>query len=171
VSCIWPTALPDPKIVRLRLDPNDPFRVVEQSDWFSADLQGPNGVQRSGRTLYVSNTGFGGLAEIRTVEIGADGAAGESRQLLSFIGLPDDFSLVGEHLLVANFLSGQIMLYSPSGELLASTGELGFSSPSQVRLAQPPLFAASDILVTEKGVLGDNTSPIGNVLSVFRRRE
>lgn len=163
------TALPDPKIVRLRLDPNDPLRVVEQSDWFDSNLLGPNGVQRSGRRLYVSNTGFGGLAEIRTVEIGADGAAGESRQLLSFIGLPDDFSLVGEHLLVANFLSGQIMLYSPSGELIASTGELGFSSPSQVRVAQPPLFAATDILVTEKGVIGEQDSPIGNALSLFRR--
>ena len=162
-------ALPDPKIVRLRLDPADPMRVIEQSDWFSAGLLGPNGIQREGRRLYVSNTGLGGLAEIRTVEIAANGAAGDSRQLLSFIGLPDDFSVIEEHLLVANFLTGQIMLYSPLGNPIANTGAMGFSFPSQVRVGQPPLFAATDLLVTEKGILGDNTSPIGNILSVFRR--
>ena len=164
-------ALPDPKIVRLRLDPQDPLRVVEQTDWFTANLLGPNGVQRHGRRLYVSNTGLGGLAEIRTVEIAADGSAGASEKLLSFIGLPDDFSLVGEHLLVANFLTGEIHFYSPRGNLISSTAPLGFTSPSQVRVAQPPLFASTDILVTEKGLLGDNSSPIGNVLSVFRRSE
>jgi sugar lactone lactonase YvrE len=161
-------ALPDPKIVRLRLDPADPLRVVEQTDWFSQGLLGPNGIQRSGRRLYVSNTGLTGLGEIRTVEIGNDGAPGVTRQLLSFPSLPDDFSLVGEHLLVAYFSGGRIALYAPDGTLLQRTGTGGFSSPSQVRAGRPPLFSPADILVTEKGVLGDTGSQIGNVLSVFR---
>lgn len=162
------TALPDPKIVRLDFDPADPFRVVSQTDWFRRGLLGPNGVQRRGRTLYVSNTGLGGLGEIRTVTINADGSAGEARQLLSFLGLPDDFSLVDDHLLVASFSNGQIALYSPEGERLQHTRLLGFSFPSQVRVGRPPLFATTDLLVTEKGILGDTLSPIGNVLSIFR---
>ncbi len=161
-------ALPDPQIVRIDLDPDDPFKVTNQTTWFTAGLLGPNGIQRRGRTLYVSNTGLGGLAEIRTVEINADGSAGASAQLLSFIGLPDDFSLVDDHLLVANFLTGEVMLYDGSGQRLQSTAPLGFSFPSMVRTGQPPLFANTDILVTEKGILGDNVSPVGNVLSVFR---
>ena len=162
------TALPDPKIVRLDFDAADPFHVVSQRDWFRQGLLGPNGVQRRGRTLYVSNSGLGGLGEIRSVEIAADGSAGASRQVLSFLGLPDDFSLVDDHLLVASFSNGQIALYSPEGERLQNTALLGFSFPSQVRVGQPPLFSPTDILVTEKGLLGDNVSPIGNVLSVFR---
>ncbi|MDP9142804.1 MAG: hypothetical protein M3O62_18690 [Pseudomonadota bacterium] len=161
-------ALPDPQIVRIDLDPDDPFKVTNQTTWFTAGLLGPNGIQRRGRTLYVSNTGLGGLAEIRTVEINTDGSAGASAQLLSFIGLPDDFSLVDDHLLVANFLTGEVMLYDGSGQRLQSTALLGFSFPSMVRTGQPPLFANTDILVTEKGILGDNVTPIGNVLSVFR---
>ncbi len=164
-----PSALPDPKIVRLRLDPSDPFHVIEQTDWFSQNLLGPNGIQRRGNRLYVSNTGLGGLAEIRTVEINPDGTPGGSQQLLSFIGLPDDFTLVGDQLLVANFLTGEIGYYSAEGELLASSGALSYSSPSQVRVGQAPLFSATDVLVTEKGVIGDTYSPIGNALSVFRR--
>lgn len=160
--------LPDPKIVRLRLDPADPLRVVEQTDWFRQELLGPNGIQRSGRRLYVSNTGLTGLGEIRTIEIATDGAPGASRRLLGFASLPDDFSLVGEHLLVAYFGSGRIALYAPDGRLLQRTGLGGFSFPSQVRAGRPPLFAPTDILVTEKGILGDTGSQIGNVLSVFR---
>jgi sugar lactone lactonase YvrE len=162
------SALPDPKIVRLRLDPADPLRVIEQTDWFSQSLLGPNGIQRSGRRLYVSNTGLTGLGEIRTIEIGIDGAPGDSRRLLGFLSLPDDFSLIGEHLLVAEFSGGRIALYAPDGSLLQRTGAGGFSFPSQVRAGRPPLFAPTDILVTEKGILGDTGSQIGNVLSVFR---
>lgn len=162
------SAAPDPKIVRLRLDPADPFKVIEQSDWFSEGLLGPNGIQRRGRRLYVSNTGLGGLGEIRTVDIAADGTPATSRQLLSFTSLPDDFSLVGEHLLVAYFGGGRIALYAPDGTLLQRTGPARFSFPSQVRVGRPPLFAPTDILVTEKGVIGDTASAIGNRLSVFR---
>jgi sugar lactone lactonase YvrE len=162
------TALPDPKIVRLRFDPADPFKVTEQSDWFSAGLLGPNGIQRRGHTLYVSNTGVGGLGEIRSIEIGADGSPGDSTQVLSFTSLPDDFSLVGDHLLVPYFSGGRVALYAPDGSLLQRTGIGRFSFPSQARVGRPPLFAPTDILVTEKGILGDNTSAIGNVLSVFR---
>jgi sugar lactone lactonase YvrE len=161
-------ALPDPQIVRIDIDANDPFKVTNQTTWFTAGLLGPNGIQRRGRTLYVSNTGLGGLAEIRTVEINADGSAGASAQLLSFIGLPDDFSLVDDHLLVANFLTGAVMLYDGSGQQLQTTTPMAFSFPSMVRTGQPPLFANTDIVVTEKGILGDNVSPVGNVLSVFR---
>jgi hypothetical protein len=162
------SAQPDPKIVRLRLDPADPLRVVEQSDWFRDGLLGPNGIQRSGRRLYVSNTGAGGLGEIRTIEIAADGTPGASRQLIDFESLPDDFSLVREHLLVAHFSAGRIALYAPDGGLLQSTGAGGFSSPSQVRAGQPPLFARSELLVTEKGAIGDTGSQVGNALSLFR---
>ncbi|HEY1078093.1 MAG TPA: hypothetical protein VGE51_15475 [Fontimonas sp.] len=161
-------ALPDPKIVRIDLDPSNPFKVLNQATWFSAGLLGPNGLRRRGDTLYVSNTGLGGLAEIRTVQIAADGTAGDSAPLLSFIGLPDDFGLVDDHLLVGNFLTGAIMLYDAQGEQLQSTAPLSFSFPSMVGTGRPPLFATTDILVTEKGILGDNSSPIGNVLSVFR---
>ncbi len=162
------SALPEPKIVRLRLDPDDPLRVVDQTDWFNQGLLGPNGIQRSGRRLYVSNTGATGLGEIRTIEIAADGTAGASMRLLGFDGIPDDFSLVGEHLLVADFSGGRIALHAPDGTLLQRTGAGRFSSPSQVRAGRPPLFAQTDILVTEKGVIGDTGSQTGNRLSLFR---
>lgn len=165
------TALPDPKIVRLKLDPADPFKVVEQSDWFRAGLLAPNGIQRRGRTLYVSNTGLTALGEIRSVEIADDGSAGASARFASFPGIPDDFSFAGDGVLAAFFVNGQIALFDAQGALLGNSALASFASPSQVKLGRPPLFRADDLLVTEKGLLVENGLPYGNRLSLFRRRE
>lgn len=165
-----PTSLPNPQIRRLVLDPSDPMKVLSDEVWTRQGLLGPNGVQRRDRTLYVTNTGLGGLHEIRGYPINADGSAGAGFQVASLLELPDDFSVIGDSFLVAGFLTGRIYLIGPDGTVRSNTNLLGFSFPSQVRVARPPLFAATDILVTEKGILGDNASPIGNLLSVFRRK-
>lgn len=164
------TALPDPKIVRLRLDANDPFTVVEQTDWLPLGLlqSQPNGVQVQGRTLYFSESAAPALGRIQRVAIQADGSAGTPQLFARFDSLPDDFSLAGEQVLAAEFSSGRISLFGVDGVLIAQTDANSFSFPSQVRLGRPPLFAVTDLLVTEKGILGDNDSAIGNVLSVFR---
>jgi len=164
------TALPSPKIVRLRFDAADPFKVIEQADWLTLDrlLSQPNGLQIKGRTLYFSESSAPTLGRIRTVAIQPDGSPGSPQTVASFNSLPDDFSLLGDGLLVAYYSGGQIGLFDAKGALVSTTDPMSFESPSQVRLGQPPLFAATDILVTEKGVLGENDSTNGNVLSVFR---
>lgn len=166
------SALPAPKIVRLRLDANDPLRVVEQTDWLTLNvaLSQPNGVQVKGRRLYFSESSAPTQGRIQTVAINADGSPGTPQLFASFNSLPDDFSLTATGLLAAYFSTGQIALYDAEGQLVSTTDANSFASPSQLRQGQPPLFATSDILVTEKGVLGDTSSPVGNVLSVFRAR-
>ncbi|NGY05339.1 SMP-30/gluconolactonase/LRE family protein [Solimonas terrae] len=164
------SSLPAPKIVRLLLDPQDPFHVIDQSDWTSAGLLGPNGLQIHDGAVYVSNTGLGGLGEIRRYPIEADGSAGTGTQFASLPSVPDDFSFVGDEVLVAYYGTGQIALLDADGQPQSSTAVFSFSFPSQVKVGKPPLFSADDLLVTEKGILGDNSSPIGNRLSLFRRK-
>lgn len=165
-------ALPAPKIVRVRLDAADPLKVVEQIDWLTLNaLQSqPNGVQVRGRTLYFSESSAPTQGRISMVAINADGSPGTPQVFTSFMSLPDDFSLPGGNLLAAYFSTGQIALFDANGALVSATDAMSFESPSQVRLGQPPLFAATDVLVTEKGLIGENDSTNGNVLSVFRRR-
>lgn len=162
-----------PKIIRLRLDPADPMKVTEQSDWlsFAPGASFPNGVQVRGRSLYFSESAIPVLGRIRKVAINADGSAGTPEDFASLgTSLPDDFSFAGEGLLASYYSDSRIGLFDANGALLAQTALNSFESPSQVRLGQPPLFAATDILITEKGVLQENDSTIGNVLSVFRRK-
>lgn len=166
-------ALPSPKIVRLKLDPNDPLKVVEQTDWLvlNAAQSQPNGVQVRGRTLYFSESSAPTQGRIQRVAIGADGRPGAPEVFVASLdSLPDDFTLPDERLLAAHYSAGRIALYSASGALISATDAMSFESPSQVSLGQPPLFAATDVLVTEKGLIGENDSTNGNVLSVFRTR-
>ncbi len=165
-------ALPAPKIVRLRLDPADPLKVMEQTDWLvlNAAQSQPNGVQVQGRMLYFSESAAPQQGRISRVAINADGSAGTPAVLATFNSIPDDFSLVGEQLLASYFSGGQIALFNAAGALVSATDAMSFESPSQVRVGQPPMFAPTDLLVTEKGLIGDNDSAVGNVLSVFKPR-
>lgn len=163
-----------PAILRLRLDPLDPLKVLSQDPWLplTPGASFPNGVQIRGRTLYYSESTPTAPGRIRRVAILADGRAGTPEDFASLgTSLPDDFSLPGEELMLASyFTDGRIGLFDRNGALRSSTDPGSFESPSQVRLGQPPLFASTDLVVTEKGVLGENDSTVGNVLSVFRRR-
>lgn len=166
------TGLPDPKIVRLRLDAQNPMQVVDQQDWLALNplLSQPNGVQVRGRTLYFSESSAPTLGRLQRVAIGADGQAGTPTTVLSFDSLPDDFSFAGEGFLTAYYSGGQIALYDAAGALISASDANSFESPSQVRRGQPPLFSDTDLLITEKGVIGEQQSTNGNVLSLFRRR-
>jgi hypothetical protein len=165
------SSLPDPKIVRLKLDPANPLHVVEQIDWLTAGLSFPNGIQRRGTTLFFSDSSAvpPQLGLIKTVEILANGSAGVPQTFASFNGLPDDFTFAGDKILAVSYSNGQIFLIGADGQVQSQTNPLGFDNPSQVRQGQTPLFASNELLVTEKGILGLPPTPgYGNVLSVFR---
>lgn len=160
-----------PKIVRIRLNPLQLTQIQSSGDWLTAGLSFPNGLQRRGSTLFVSDSDTSSLGRIRTVPILGDGNPGAISNLAAFNSLPDDFSFVGNDLAVSFFSSGQIArISSTTGQTLQATGNNRFENPSQVRVARGPLFRDGDLLVTEKGVIGDNASTVGNVLTLYRTR-
>jgi len=166
-------SLPAPKVIRLRFDANDPMKVTEQIDWLTSNLYFPNGLQRRGNTLLVSDTDPVNVAigAVKSVAIQADGSAGTPQLIGSFPSLPDDLSPVGNDILAAFYSNGQIGLIGASGALVSQTDPLSFENPSSVKLGQPPLFAPDDLVVTEKGlILVPPTPGYGSKLSVFRRK-
>ena len=165
------SSLPDPRVVRLRFDPTNPMNVIEQTDWITSGLSFPNGIARKGRTLFIMDSEPlpPVLGSIVSVDIGDDGSAGTLQTLATFPSLPDDLSVVADDLLVAYYSNGQIALYTQEGALVSSTDPLSFQNPSQVKIGRPPMFSTTDILVTEKGIVGDDITPLGDMLSVFRK--
>ncbi|HUS24933.1 MAG TPA: hypothetical protein VM369_08285 [Candidatus Binatia bacterium] len=163
----------DPKIVRITL--SDATHVSAQDTWvqgsptgllpFGGDnvLRFPNGLVRDGSTFYGTDGG-----SVFSVQLGSDGSAGEVLPLFWEPTAHDDIGLCGDCLLVADFFGGRIALLSRDGELLQETLQQTFTAVSSVRLGRPPLFAPTDVLVTDKGVIGDNDLPI-DYLAVFRR--
>lgn len=166
----------DPKIVALTLDPNDPLKVISQDVSIQGSPEGllfvggdnvlkfPNGLARDGNTMYGTDGG-----SVFSVSIGNSGEAGVVTPLFFEPTAHDDLGVVDGGLLVADFFKGRIVLLSREGDLLQETLPGTFAEPSSVRLARPPMFDRGDILVTDKGVIGENNAPIDK-LYVFRRR-
>lgn len=166
--------LPSPKIVRLDFDAADPLKVARQTTWLSQGVGLPNGLTRRDRTLYFSTSSIlpPSLGQVNRVTIQADGSAG-AVQTFSNLGLsvPDDLSVAGDDLLQALYSEGAIALIGPDGAIVSQTAPLSFDLPSSVKPGRPPLFEPTDLVVTEKGVVGvDQTGALfGNMLSVYRR--
>ncbi|MDX1496488.1 MAG: hypothetical protein R3352_02935, partial [Salinisphaeraceae bacterium] len=174
-----PTCLPpDPRIVRLTVDPADPMQIIEQETWVQGsplglqfigldqNLRFPNGLARIDNTFYSTDGGV-----IFSVELMSDGSAGPPTALYFAPTAHDDLSVTNDEksLLVTDFFTGKIVQLSLQGEVLQETDPLTFSFPSAVQQAQPPMFDVNDILITEKGLLTDTVTPIGNQLTLFRR--
>lgn len=167
--------LPSPKLVRLDFDGADPLKVSRQTTWLGMTLEFPNGITRRDRTLYFSASQVlpPAVGAVMAVEIQADGTAGTPRTVASVLtSVPDDLSLVGDDVLLALYSEGAVALLGPDGAIVSQTDPLSFELPSSVKLGQPPLFEPTDLVVTEKGVVGvDQTGALfGNKLSVFRRK-
>lgn len=166
----------DPKIVQLSLDPTDPLRVLSQVTWIQGSPAGllfaggdnvlrfPNGLVRDGNTFYGTDGG-----SVFSVTVSNSGEAGEVTPLFFEGTAHDDLDFAGDSLLVTDFFAGRIFQLSLDGELLQETLPGTFVSPSSARLARPPMFLPTDILVTEKGVLGDGGELPVDRLSLFRR--
>ena len=174
LSCL----VPDPKLVALTLDPADPLRVTAQEVWVQGSPAGllfaggdnvlrlPNGLITNGTDFYGTDGG-----SVYTLTQQGDGTAGEVMPLYFEPTELDDIGFTGNSLLVTDYFGGRIFELSLDGELLQETLPSTFSSPSSARLARPPLFRADDILVTEKGVIGDAGELPVDRLTLFRRSE
>lgn len=167
----------DPKIVALTLDPADPLKVLAQVTWLQGSPTGllwvgqdttlrfPNGLVRDGGTFYGTDGG-----SVYAIGVGDDGAAGVVTPLFFEPTAHDDLALGGrDGLLVTDFFKGRILLLSRDGTLLQDTAPGTFIEPSAVRLGRPPMFEPTDILVTDKGVITEQTLPIDR-LWLFRRK-
>jgi|GEM_PF-370470 len=163
-------SLPSPKIIRLRFAENDPIQVVEQITWLDDGLAFPNGLVRRGNLLYFTDSSIlpVELGAVRSVPILPDGSAGDVVTVATFASLLDDLTSVGDRLIVTGYLSGRIVLLGPDGVEISGTALGGLSFPSSVIVGQPPMFRPDELLITEKGILGDTASGVGNRLTLLR---
>lgn len=158
-----------PRVIKLTLDPADPLKVTAQADWLSSGLQMPNGIQRRGNTLYIMNSNAlaGAGTQILAVPIAPDGSAGAVQVLAELFAIGDDIALVGDHVLSVEFVTGGASLLKPDGTVAQSIRPGTFIGPSHIEVTRGPLFKPGQILVTEKGLLSEPDSPIGNTLTLF----
>lgn len=168
-------------VVRTHIDPQDPFKVLDEEKVFGLRLLGPNGLLElpganglilKGNTFYIVGYLSSGLqlSAVHAFDVSPDGTVGELRRVASSFGTYDDIEVIGDRLLVANnFLNG-LLMFDLDGTLIANSGPI-FQGPAAITQGRPPMFEPSDIVVAERGLLGEGNSDYGNALSVFRRRQ
>lgn len=161
-------------LVRIVIDPDDPFRVLEEQPFLSfVQANIPDGLALRGDTLYFTDTRALPLKTgvVRAVEIQNDGSAGEIRDVFTAPvgGLFDEVNVIGDHLFFTDFNLGQVIITDLGGNLRLRSAPLAFEAPSAALVGRPPMFSDDEILVTEKGVPIEGALPFGNALTVFRR--
>ncbi len=150
----------DSKLVELSFSPGDPFRVVQERTFDDRGFLMANGLKVLDGTAFVTD-----LISIKTVEIRPDGTAGRAHVLVRATGVFDDLSVSRSGILVADFLFGHIEAYTLDGRFRGATGPR-FAGPSSVTPTVAGVVPAGSLLVTEKGILGDLSSRIGNRISL-----
>lgn len=158
-----------PRVVKLTLDAADPLKVTAQADWLTSEVQMPNGIQRRGNTLYIMNSNAlaGAGTQILAVPIQSDGSAGAVEVRAELFAIGDDIALVGDYFLTTEYVTGGASLLKPDGTAAQSITAGTFIGPSHIEVTRGPLFKPGQILVTEKGLLSEPDSPIGNTLTLF----
>ena len=154
------TAVIGGKIVRLKF--SSPTVVSSQATWLSSGVTTPNGLKINGSNMYITDIGA-----VKKIPIRADGSAGSVSTIYSRFSDLDDLMYYNGALVVADFVRGTIFYLTMSGSVDAETSGLMFSGPSSVTRGKGPNFSTNEVIVTEKGVIGNYSTLVGNRLSRF----
>lgn len=160
---IYVAAMTSGEILRFKISEEDPYSLEGPEVWLSKKVNTPNGIAIQDQTLYFTDIG-----QVKTVDIGEDGSPGEVDILMWRSSVLDDLIVVENGLMVADFVLGSIFYLSFDGKIESETLIGTFTGPSSVCMGKAPMFDDGDIIVTEKGVLYDTVSRIGNRITLFQ---
>ena len=163
---------------RITLDySGDLPRVVKfEAHWLGSEygFETPNGPRVIGDTLYISDANkvrrlvfdeFGEIPLIFTNNEGEEVSNLPDDNLFYTGGvIVDDILPYCDGVAVTQFLAGTLVYQDAQGEQY-KTLPFSFESPSALAIGQGPMFKGSDLMVTEKGVILEPNSGIGNQLT------
>ena len=160
-----------------------PRVTLFEANWLSwqHDVYHPNGVRVAGRELFVSEVNsvkrfqFDANGNVPLTQP-APGGRTVKNEVLVFQGVTvvDDIQPLCGGVAVDDFAGGRLVYMAPTGpdsnglptyRQGVSSSLASLQSPSSVQLGRAPMFSGRDILVTEKGLIGELTSDIGNKIS------
>ncbi|HJV61479.1 MAG TPA: hypothetical protein VJ743_11080 [Albitalea sp.] len=154
-----------------------------EAQWLAGthDIYHPNGVRVNGNELFVSDLNavkryqFDAAGNVPFALATPDGRSVRNEVLVyQGIDLLDDIQPQCGGLVISDYSGGRLVYMAPAGAdsnglptyRMGSASGLGsLQQPSSTQIGRAPLFAGDDLLVTEKGVLGDLSSSYGNKLS------
>jgi len=141
----------------------DGQRIVNMdSQWATAEhnVYHPNGMKYLNGSIFFSD-----LGAIKTLEIDQAGNPQFAQQLHQRFTIYDDIFPFCGGVIATDYVNGQVVLISKSGKIQYKTGFGSFQGASSVAIGKPPHFSSSQLVITERGILFDKNSNIGNRVS------
>jgi hypothetical protein len=171
-------------VARLTLDLGGSVPAVTrfEANWLGSaqHLMHPNGVRVAGKELFVSDLNyvkryqFDAAGNVPATLPSPYGPVANEVTVYSTLSVLDDIQPLCGGLAIDDFLGGKLVYMAPAGpdaygrptyRQAWASAPLSLQQPSSVQVGRGPLFSGTDVLVTEKGVIGDETSGYGNKLS------
>jgi hypothetical protein len=156
------------KIVKIKISASDPMKVSTPEVWADKGVDSPNGIIVHGPDLYFTDGGT-----VKKANIMNSGAVGKITQLYSRKTIFDDLTVVedkeyGVVIIVTDFIKGSIFSLNPkTNKIIKETRAVTFAGPSSVNQGEPPISSPAEIVVTEKGFLGETKTKVGNRVSAI----
>lgn len=138
-----------------------------EKDYMAANhnVNGANGLRMLGDTLYFTDFDSSSLrSRVAKVEFDSEGQPKEVQILRNKVAIYDDLWPMCGGVIVADYLGGRLIFINQDNDVFKSDS-LQFPGASSVVLAQGTNFEESTLLVTEKGILLETGTPLGNQLS------
>jgi len=163
---------------RITLDYSGEYPKVAsfEADWMGSEygFTTPNGIRVDGDTMYISDTNkvrrfhFDEAGEVPLLFTNAEGQEvsnlPDDNEFYSGGLIVDDIMPYCGGIAVTHFVESKLVFQDANGEKY-QTLPFSFEAPTALAIGAGQMFGGNDLMVTEKGVLLETKSNIGNRLS------
>ncbi len=153
------------KIVRIQLAANDPTHVLSIDTWLDArhGVVHPNGIRMDGNAMFITDGGH-----VKIFQLNALGDVISQRTLFSRVTVFDDLLPACGGAAVADYVSGTVLYVDRNGIKKYESTPQSFPGASSLQIGRAPLFDPYQMVITEKGMLLEGDSRIGDKLVTVR---
>jgi len=147
------------KVVRIHLDDTAFPRITNIETWLDGrhDVWHPNGVRVVGDEVFLTDGG-----QVKIFRFDAAGQVLAQRTLFSRATVFDDLLPICGGAVVADFIAGTVLYVDRNGVKRYESTPQTFPGASSMQIGRAPLFNSQQLLITEKGMLLETDSHIGD---------
>lgn len=149
------------RIVRVQIADGESPRVLRIDTWLDGQhgVKHPNGVRVVGDQLFFTDGGA-----VKIFRFDDFGNILDSRVLYQRATVFDDLLPACGGAAVADYVAGTVLYVDRNGVKQYESTAQSLPGASSVQIGRPPLFATNQLLITEKGMLLETDSTIGDKL-------
>ena len=122
----------------------------------------PNGIRVVGDQLFLTDAG-----NVKIIRFDDDGNVLANRTLFSRATIFDDLLPACGGAAVTDYINGTVLYIDRDGNKRYESSAQSFPGASSVQIGRPPLFTGYQLLITEKGMLMETDSRVGDKLSTI----